>query len=294
MEKYEAFNIETDSIEEWLEGFDAITEALDIRAEARKIRWIKATVGPIGRGIIQNLGPNATWDQVKRELRRFLGHEDSRSAAWRSLKHYKAENKSLGQIASEVMGYARRAADEEDVQQRLAMETFLDTLPRPVAKELRKNKPANIPKALDEAKFLMALQEDDERRNIKTLEVQQQNFRSGKEARNLQHQEQPQPSDQNQYQNQYRTRNQYQNQYQGQNQYQNRNRYQNQYQGQNQYQNRDQNRSQRRTNPVICWACDEQGHIARDCPLWKEWKEKRQPKEQRQVTAQEDLLQLNW
>ena len=84
-----------DSIEEWLEGFEAITEALDIRVEARKIRWIKATIGPVGRGVLQNLAPNVTWDQVKRELRRFLGHEDSRTAAWRNLKPMKKTHNNV-------------------------------------------------------------------------------------------------------------------------------------------------------------------------------------------------------
>ena len=265
MEKYEAFNIETDSIEEWLEGFEAVTEALDIRAEARKIKWIKATIGPVGRGVLQNLGPDATWDQVKGELRRFLGHEDSRSNAWRNLKHYKAENKSLGQVASEVMGHARRAANEVDVQQRLAMEAFLDALPRSIAKELRKSRPTSVPKALDEAKFLMALQDDDEREQLKTLEFQQNNFATRK----------PEEPEERRYLNQelYQRRNQYQNR--------------------SQYQYQSQNRNQRRPNQVTCWACDKEGHLARDCPLWQEWNKERKPKERRQRTAQEDLIQLN-
>ena len=48
----------------------------------------------------------------------------------------------------------------------------MDALPRSIARELRRSKPATIPKALDEAKFLMALQDDAEKKNIKTLEIQ--------------------------------------------------------------------------------------------------------------------------
>ena len=138
MEKVEQFEIGKDTIEDWLDGFEARLEALEIRNEQKKIRWCKAVIGNAGRGILKNADGNRSWEQVKAELRRFLGEEDGRTAACRNLRQYRAGNKTLGEIAADILGYARGAADEEDVQQRLAVETFLGAIPWKIAKELKR------------------------------------------------------------------------------------------------------------------------------------------------------------
>ena len=47
-----------------------------------------------------------------------------KSAAWKRLRGYKARGKCFGEIASEVKELAEKAADEEDVRERLAVERF--------------------------------------------------------------------------------------------------------------------------------------------------------------------------
>ena len=73
MEEIKEFKVETDTIDDWLVGSEARLEALDIRADNRKVKWCKAVIGTIGRGILKNLDQNIGWNQVKEELKRYLG-----------------------------------------------------------------------------------------------------------------------------------------------------------------------------------------------------------------------------
>ena len=123
----------------------------------------------MGRGVLKNVDPTFTRDQVKGELRRYLGEEDNRAAAWRRLKHYKAGEKSLGETAADLLGHARAAATEEDVQQRLAVDAFLEAIPWKVAREVKKKKLDTLKKALEEAKFLAVLEEEENKK--KKLEI---------------------------------------------------------------------------------------------------------------------------
>ena len=102
MEKVEQFDIGRDTIEDWLDGFQARLEALEICNERKKIRWCRAVIGSAGRGILRNIEAGRTWDQVKAELRRFLGEEDKRTAAWKKLRQCEAGGKSLGEVAAEI------------------------------------------------------------------------------------------------------------------------------------------------------------------------------------------------
>ena len=70
---------------------------------------------------VKNLHDGATWRKVKEELHKYLGKEQPRAAAWKKLS-YKVKGKCFGEIASEVRELAVKAADEEDVQERLAVE----------------------------------------------------------------------------------------------------------------------------------------------------------------------------
>ena len=157
MEKINEYKVEVDTIDDWLDEFDATLEAVNIRDNGKKIKWCRAVIGSVGRGVLKNVDPNFNWDQVKGELRRYLGEEDNRAAAWRRLKHYKAGDKSLGEIAADLLGHARAAATE-DVQQRLAVDAFLEAIPWKVAREVKKKKPDTLKKALEEAKFLAVLE----------------------------------------------------------------------------------------------------------------------------------------
>ena len=248
MEKIGEFKVEVDTIDDWLDEFDARLVAVNIRDNAKKVNWCRAVIGSAGRGVLKNVDPNLTWDQVKAELRRYLGEEDNRAAAWRRLKYYKAADKSLGEIAADLLGHAKAAATEEDVQQRLAVDAFLEAIPWKVAREVKKKKPDTLKKALEEAKFLGVLDEEEQKKKKLELNTTMETQKNRKRE-----------SDRNPRMTCYNC---------GQ-------------EGHIAWKCPEQER--RKTE---CYACGEEGHIARYCPLWTEWRDN-QRKERRRNSEEE-------
>ena len=251
MEKINEFKVEVDTIDDWLDEFDARLVAVNIRDNAKKVNWCRAVIGSAGRGVLKNVDPNLTWDQVKAELRRYLGEEDNRAAAWRRLKYYKAADKSLGEIAADLLGHAKAAATEEDVQQRLAVDAFLEAIPWKVAREVKKKKPDTLKKALEEAKFLGVLDEEEQKKKKlelnATMETQTNKKRDYRE------------SDRNPRTTCYNC---------GQ-------------EGHIAWRCPEKERKK-----TECYACGEEGHIARYCPLWTEWRDSR--RKERRRNSEED------
>ena len=163
MEKLSEFSPDIQSVEDWLEGFEARADCLGVPA-VDKLRWCRSVIGGVGRKILKNLRPRANWDDAKKELRRFLGEEDTRDGAWKKLKQYKAEGKSFGEIASDLLNLAKMASGEDDVQQRMAIEAFIEAIPWRYASEIRKKRIERIEDALKEVKLLKTLEEEENRR----------------------------------------------------------------------------------------------------------------------------------
>ena len=272
MEKIDEYKVEVDTIDDWLDEFDARLDAVNIRDNGKKIKWCKAVIGSVGRGVLKNVDPNFNWDQVKGELRRYLGEEDNRAAAWRRLKHYKAGEKSLGEIAADLLGHARAAATEEDVQQRLAVDAFLEAIPWKVAREVKKKKPDTLKKALEEAKFLAVLEEEENKK--KKLEIN-----VSTEGQGINHnREQKTTSD---------------NRRPEQRQYAEGGRYP-YYRPTGCYRCGEEGHIawncpfQERRRNTECYACGEEGHISWHCPLWKEWRDQKSKGRRDRRTRQED------
>ena len=124
MDKLPEFNAEED-IEEWIEVFECRAACSKVKDDKTKMQWCKSVIGNVGCRIIKGLPEGAQWRQAKVELRKYLGEDYPKSAAWKKLRGYKAKGKCFGEVASEVKEFAEKAADEEDVQERLAVEAFL-------------------------------------------------------------------------------------------------------------------------------------------------------------------------
>ena len=136
MDKLPEHHAEED-IEDWLEVFKCRTACSKVKETKNKIQWCSSVVGSAGRRILKSLYDRVSWVAAKEDLRKYLGEKNSIEAAWKKLRRHKGKGKSFGEIVSEVKELAVKAAEEEDVQKRLAVEAFLGAIPWPLAKSIR-------------------------------------------------------------------------------------------------------------------------------------------------------------
>ena len=165
MDKLPEFNAE-----EWIEVFECRAACSKVKNDKTKIQWCKSVIGNVGRRIIKGLLEGAQWRQAKVALWKYLGEDNPKSAAWKKLRGYKAKDKCFEEVASEVKELAEKAADEEDIRERLAVEAFLGAIPWYFAREVRIKRIDSLKKALKEAKLRKALQnEEDSRKRVQAV-----------------------------------------------------------------------------------------------------------------------------
>ena len=137
MEKYEQFKPDEETIESWLDGFEARLLCHNLQSCEKKRNWCQVLVGEAGRSIIKKLPRAATWDKVKRELCDVLGEADPKERAIEGLLLYKPKGKGLGEIAADIITKAARATDDVDMQAKLGLKAFLKAIPGSIGCELR-------------------------------------------------------------------------------------------------------------------------------------------------------------
>ena len=163
--------------------FECRAASSEVKDDKTKIQWCESVIENIGRRILAGLPEGAQWRHAKEELRKYLGEDDPKTAAWKRLRGYKAKGKCFGEIASEVKELIKKAADEEDVWARLAVETFLRVIPRHVAREIRVKCIESLKEALKEAKLRKSF--EDEEDSKKRVQAVTEDLRTAKqEARN--------------------------------------------------------------------------------------------------------------
>ena len=108
--------------------FECRAACAKITNEKTKSQWCRSVIGSVGRCILKGLSERSGWIEAKEDLQRFLGEGDTHAAAWKKLRGYQARGKCYGEIASEVRELAVKAADEEYVRERLAVEAFLGAI----------------------------------------------------------------------------------------------------------------------------------------------------------------------
>ena len=142
--------------------FECRAACSKVKDDKTKIQWCRSVIGNVGRRILKGLPEGAQWRNAKEELRKYLGEDNPKTAAWKKLRSYKAKGKCFGEIASEVRELAVKAADEGDVQERLAVEAFLGAIPWHFAREIRVKRIESLKEALEEAKLRKVLEEEEE------------------------------------------------------------------------------------------------------------------------------------
>ena len=114
-----------------------------------------------------------------------------------------------------------KAAEEEGVQERLAVEAFLGAIPWPLAKSIRSRRIESLQKALVEARLLQMLNEEEAGKG-RVLALTE-------ESRSERREERRPPR-------------------------------------------REERRNRRQP---VCWGCGKEGHVLRNCELWKSFRQKR-------------------
>ena len=307
MERIEAFRPGTESIDDWLEMFEARAEAMKVRVDREKISWTKSQIGKAGRRIVSGMGPGSGWEAVKNELRAHFTEETGQTAAWRQLRQFDGTGKTLGEIAAEITGLVRQAATEEAVQEKLAIDTFLEAIPWAHAKEMKKSKLPNMKEALERARYMAAVDREDERRRgiarygLKNVTVEEERDESPDRIRVTQERDRrpggsgeemsrPQFGSQEarrRFGNQFRDDRMDRPQFGSQ-------------EARRGYRDRAERWNSQRRTSVICWSCDEPGHVSRNCPAFQEFLASRRgqghnlaPKEQRDGARNRDEWALN-
>ena len=165
MDKLPEFSSEED-LEEWIEVFECRAACSKVKDDKTRIQWRRSVIKSVGHRIIKGLPDGAHWGQVKAELRKYLGEDNPKSAAWKMLRGYKAKGKCFGEITSEVKELAEKAADEDDVRERLAVEAFHGAIPWHFACKIKMKRIDGLKEALEEAKLRRTLEEEEDSRKM--------------------------------------------------------------------------------------------------------------------------------
>ena len=161
MDKYDKYNPDDETIDAWLKGFEIRLLCNNITAADRKRNWCRSLVCEAGNSIIEKLPQAATWTEVKEELCSVLGEDDPKKRAFEVLSNYKPKGKGLGEMATDIMAKATIATNDADLQMQLGLKAFLQAVPRNIGRELRCRQFDLVKEALDEARFLQSVEEDE-------------------------------------------------------------------------------------------------------------------------------------
>ena len=122
--------------------------------------------------MIENLPQAATWVEIKAELCSVLGDGEPKKRAFEILSRYKPKCKGLGEMATDIMAKAAIATNDADLQTQLEIKAFLQNVPESIGRELRRRHFASVREALQEARFLQSVEEDEDRDNGKVFTVE--------------------------------------------------------------------------------------------------------------------------
>ena len=171
MEKFEQFKPDEETIESWLDGFEARLLCHNIQSCEKKRNWCQALVGEAGRSIIRKLPRTTTWDEFQKELCDVLGETDPKELAIEGLLQYKPRGKGLGEIAADIITKAVKATDDVAIQAQLGLKAFLKAVPENIGCELRLKHFQSVWEVLKEARFLQTVQDSEDLEKGKVLTV---------------------------------------------------------------------------------------------------------------------------
>ena len=75
--------------------------------------------------------------------------------------NYKPGQKGLGEIATDILVKASKATDDAEMQLKLGLKAFLKAVPESIGRDLRRKHFRSVREALEEARFLQQVQEEE-------------------------------------------------------------------------------------------------------------------------------------
>ena len=190
MEKFEQFKPDEETIESWLDGFEARLLCHNIQSCEKKRNWCQALVGEAGRSIMRKLPRTVTWDKIQKELCDVLGETDPKERAIEGLLQYKPRGKGLGKIATDII-----TKDDLAMQAQLGLKAFLKAVlkaflkavPESIGRELRRKHFQSVREALKEARFLQIVQDGEELEKGKVLPIAKEEEKPKENRADLEH-----------------------------------------------------------------------------------------------------------
>ena len=132
-------------------------------------------VSEAGNSVIEKLPQAATWAEIKAELCSVLGEGEPKKRAFEILSRYKPKSKGLGEMATDIMAKAAIATNDADLQTQFGLKAFLQAVPRSIGREIRRRHFDSVREALEEARFLQSVEEEEDCESGKIFTVEADN-----------------------------------------------------------------------------------------------------------------------
>ena len=123
-------------LSDWLAELDQRFQLGEVGEDTSKITWCQLLIGATGSSILSSLDEEASWEDAKEALLTRLGIGSIRDKAWAALKNLKKGSKDIVELAGEAEKLAKRLhpRDEEAAERH----AFLGALDRTLAAEVQK------------------------------------------------------------------------------------------------------------------------------------------------------------
>ena len=126
-------------LSDWLAELDQRFQLGEVGEDTNNITWCQLLIGATGSSILSSLDEEATWEDAKEALLTCLGIGSVRDEAWAALKNLKKGSKDIVELAGEAEKLAKRLHfRDEEASERHAVDAFLGALDRTLAAEVHK------------------------------------------------------------------------------------------------------------------------------------------------------------
>ena len=126
-------------LSDWLAELDQWFQLGEVGENTNNITWCQLLIGATGSSILPRLDEETTWKDAKEALLTRLGIGSVRDEAWAALKNQKKGSKGIVELTGEAEKLAKRLhSRDEEASERHAVDAFLGALDRTLTAEIQK------------------------------------------------------------------------------------------------------------------------------------------------------------